>query len=224
MRRKRTYEFKEGSRLKAGKADLVGRELEKLERGHGGVSAERVVGAAEAKSHPLHEFFDWTDKSAAHQYRLTQARHLIRCVVVVYDDVPKMTAPIRAYLTMGPPDADAVGDGDDKRYVSTHTIMSDAELREQLLAQAMQEFQSWENRYLHLKALKGVFVEAAKVETRRKQREATKDRVAEKDDSCSSSGLAVLARLKKDRERREATRKKAKATEKALKRSQRKRG
>lgn len=192
MRRKRTYEFKAGSRLNAAPPEVVGRELEKLEREHGGVSAERVVAAAKGKSHPLHGFFDWTDKSAAHQYRLTQARHLIRCVIVTYEDVPKMTAPVRAYVTLGPPDADAVGDGDDKRYLSTHTIMSDTELREQLVDQAMGEFHIWENRYNHLKALKGIFVEAAKVEKRRKQRKTTK--------------------------------KKAEAAEKALRRSQRKRG
>lgn len=53
--------------------------LKRIERLNGGVlTPERVLlDAAEANS-PLHDQFTWNDDEAAHQYRLDQARKLIR--------------------------------------------------------------------------------------------------------------------------------------------------
>lgn len=39
-----------------------------------------VVTAASKKDHPLHPVFEWDDGKAAHQYRLDQARDIIRTV------------------------------------------------------------------------------------------------------------------------------------------------
>ncbi len=168
------YSFRSGSRLGGEKAHVVGIELEKIESKYGGVSADHVLAVAEAAKHPLHSFFEWDTDRAAHQYRLEQARHLIRSVVVVYENVPKMIEPIRAFITLGLPETDAVGDDGDKRYLSMHTIMSDEDMRAQLLDQAMAEFHSWERRYQHLEALKGLFVEAVRVEQRREARRRRK--------------------------------------------------
>ena len=40
--------------------------------------AELVVAEAEEPDHPLHKHFCWDDNEAAHQYRLTQSRQLLR--------------------------------------------------------------------------------------------------------------------------------------------------
>lgn len=42
------------------------------------VQASVVVSESRPKNAPLHDEFDWNDKSAAHQHRLAQARRLIR--------------------------------------------------------------------------------------------------------------------------------------------------
>jgi hypothetical protein len=44
------------------------------------LTPEAVVEAAKAEKHPLHRFFTWDDKKAAHAHRIDQARTLIRSV------------------------------------------------------------------------------------------------------------------------------------------------
>lgn len=51
-------------------------------RNNGVLTPEAVVADAASKSSPLHSEFEWNDKRAAHQYRLDQARELIRKVTV----------------------------------------------------------------------------------------------------------------------------------------------
>ncbi len=153
-----TYSFKAGSRLGADKATKVGRELGKISKRHGGLTAEIVVGVAQKKGSPLHGFFEWSDTEAARQYRLEQARHLIRCVVVKYD-APENAEPVRAYVTFDAhPDEEDLGR--DVRYLSTHEVLTDSSLRDRLVRQAWREFQLWRQRYEHLKELAHVFAAA----------------------------------------------------------------
>ena len=56
--------------------------LRKLEEKDGTLRPERVVEAAKAKDHPWHDRFEWDDTAAAEQYRINQARVLIRSVEV----------------------------------------------------------------------------------------------------------------------------------------------
>lgn len=155
-----TYSFKAGSRLSEEKATKVGCELGKISKGHGGLTANLVVEAAKKRTSPLHSFFEWSDTEAAKQYRLEQARHLIRCVVVKYD-APENAVPVRAYITFdaSPEEEDL---GRDVRYLSTHEVLTDKELRDRLVRQAWREFQLWRNRYEHLNELAHVFAAADK--------------------------------------------------------------
>jgi hypothetical protein len=57
-------------------------ELQKLEDKEGRITAKAVVDAARAPRHPLHDLFTWDDKKAGEQYRLMEARTLIRAVKV----------------------------------------------------------------------------------------------------------------------------------------------
>lgn len=57
-------------------------ELQKLEDKEGRITAQAVVDAARAPRHPLHDLFTWDDKKAGEQYRLMEARTLIRAVKV----------------------------------------------------------------------------------------------------------------------------------------------
>jgi hypothetical protein len=64
-------------------SDLAIREaLLALEDKEGRLSAERVVAAAKKRSSPLHGCFNWDDTEAARQYRLDQARTLIRTIKI----------------------------------------------------------------------------------------------------------------------------------------------
>jgi hypothetical protein len=75
------------------KSKVIQEELEKLVDPRGKLDPEVVVKAARKKNHPLHDYFEWDAKKAAHAYRIDQARTLIREVKVeVKTSVTQVTA------------------------------------------------------------------------------------------------------------------------------------
>jgi len=75
--------------------------------GAGGITASEVVKMAESPASPLHSLFEWTDKKAAHAYRLIQARKIIkRCNMSIKEPenkvvhVPAIAAGPGIYKTM----------------------------------------------------------------------------------------------------------------------------
>lgn len=68
-------------------ANAVGNELERIREEHSGhLKTEDVVREAVDPASPLHTAFNWDDQSAAYQYRVWQARQLIRNVQIVFED------------------------------------------------------------------------------------------------------------------------------------------
>lgn len=63
----------------------------------GELTPERVVDAAADEKNPLHGYFTWDDDEAAHQYRLWEARRLIRSVKVVVE-VEDRTIQVPKYV------------------------------------------------------------------------------------------------------------------------------
>ena len=62
-------------------------ELQRIAALHEGLRPSDVVTEAKPKESPIHNEFEWTDSKAAHQFRLDQARRLIRIAV------PMVTQP-----------------------------------------------------------------------------------------------------------------------------------
>lgn len=148
------YEFSEGARLQSGAdmadADGVGQHLEMLrERFKGELTPADVVADAKNHNSPLHSFFEWDDGEAAEQWRLQQARGLIRAVVAVYVDETEPAKRIQAFVHI--PESGA------PHYRSTEHAMSQERTRDMVLRQAWREFQSWKKRYAHLDELAEFF-------------------------------------------------------------------
>src|SRR5690554_4361555 len=82
-------------------AQVAGEELERIRVANNGrLAQEDVVTAAKAKSSPLHPAFEWNDKQAAHQYRLSQAGYIIRKLDVVQVEGDTAANPIRAFVNV----------------------------------------------------------------------------------------------------------------------------
>lgn len=101
--------------------------LEALRKeGKGRLTAERIVRAAAAKSHPLHGEFIWDDKRAAHRQRLNRARELISYVTIVVVHRPnRILAPYYVRDPRSPPDVQghiAITD-EQIRHEDAHAIM-----------------------------------------------------------------------------------------------------
>ena len=76
------YAYRPGSRGRVD-AQTAGEELERIRESNGGLTASVVVDQARPKTAPLHPAFTWDNKAAGEQWRLHEARNLIRSVQVV---------------------------------------------------------------------------------------------------------------------------------------------
>ena len=130
-------------------------ELERIRSEAGGVlRPAEIVDAAEDEASPLHECFTWDDTKAAHNYRLWQARHLLKvCVTVVHG----AKHPVQMYVSL------KTDREDDGGYRALVDVMSDDDMREQLLDEAMDELRFFQRKYKQLKELAPVFEAMKKV-------------------------------------------------------------
>lgn len=135
-----TYYWRDGYRGHKGNPQEIGEELEKIQQENGYISAEVVVSSATSETSVLHPYFEWDDGEAANQYRLTQARLLVRSVSVqilsANDSDKKLTT--RAFVEIK---------GEEGPYMSLNVVVKNNELRAQLIKQARQDIYVFENKY-----------------------------------------------------------------------------
>lgn len=141
------YEFAEGARFQAGAntdAKSVGAHLELLrQRCKGEITPTDVLDDARHNNSPLHTFFEWDDGEAAEQYRLQQARGLIRSVVAIYTSPDKPAIRQKMFVHINEPGA--------PHYRETSHAMSRTDTRRAVLQRAWRELQEWRKRYASLK-------------------------------------------------------------------------
>lgn len=73
----------------------VHQELMKLWKKRGKLTASEVVEAAKNAKSALHDCFEWDDTKAAHEYRLSQARHLIKRAVPKKEEEKFVHVPVQ---------------------------------------------------------------------------------------------------------------------------------
>lgn len=142
------------------RAQVAGERLEQIRLTHAGkLTPEMVVRDAKPKRSPLHKAFEWDDTKAAASFRLVQAGDLIRAIIVVTDEAPD-AAPVRAFVHV---------EDEEKHYTSVQCVMSDKELRAQVINRALKEVTDWQRRYEDYKELAGVFVAIGKAKRRKEK-------------------------------------------------------
>lgn len=138
----------------------VQQELEQIRKDAGGIL--RPVDVVEFARDPdtaLHSRFTWDDDKAAAEYRLWQARTLIRiCVTVLADDSP----PIRAYVSLMDDRQDDGGG-----YRTMYNVLRNPDQRAALLRQAEKDMRRFEQTYRALQELADVI--AAMKEARKRK-------------------------------------------------------
>ena len=136
---KMTFRAAPGSRLRAGDVDALGQTLERLKLA-GPLTAERVLDEASDRSSPLYKYFEWDNDKAAHQYRLEQARRLIRSIEVVIEDKKGKQIPMKAYYNV----ADAEGQ---RSYEPMSFVFETPDLADQVIEQAQVQLEAWKARF-----------------------------------------------------------------------------
>jgi hypothetical protein len=147
-----TYQWRDGARY-APELDpqVCGERLEELREENGGsLTPEAVVADARKRTSPLHGAFEWSDRVAAHQYRLEQARLLLRSIEIL-DLHPQYIRPARAYYAI-PAD-----NGQGRVYQASSVVLSDTAMRERLLEQARRELAAFRRKYEQLEELAQLF-------------------------------------------------------------------
>lgn len=162
------FELKEGARFQAGAkpdATIIGNHLEMLRKHFKGeLTPQDVVDDARKNNSPLHSMFEWKDGVAAEQYRLSQARGLIRSVVAVYrDDEPE--TPVRRMQAFV-----HIPEKETPHYRSMGHAMSQKATRDLVLRRAWDELKAWRRRYKDLQELAEIFsaMDEVQIEDKRK--------------------------------------------------------
>lgn len=126
-------------------------ELEKIRDKNGGMLLpEAVVEFARDKKTALHAEFEWDDTEAAAQYRLVQARHVIRLNIdVIPTENGNVAVPVYVSLVRDR----RKGQG----YRTLRDVMNSADMRAQLLQQAVEELRRVQRKYESLRELAPVF-------------------------------------------------------------------
>lgn len=154
-----SFEFSDGARFQPGAshdANAVGEHLEMLrEKCKGELTPQDVLKDAKHNNSPLHSFFEWNDGEAAEQYRLQQARGLIRAVVAIYTSPDKPAVRQKVYVHISEPGA--------PHYREVGHAMSQSGTRALVLKRAWQEFQAWRRRYESLKEFSDLFETADEI-------------------------------------------------------------
>lgn len=137
-------------------------ELEQIRQSHGGLlRPEDVVKFARNKRSALHGEFEWDDSKASAEYRLWQARQVIRVSVTVLPSPHANQEPVRAYVSVA---SDRVQPGGGYRALAD--VMSDDEMRAQLVNEALCEVKRWRRKYERLRELVPIFKAIDKVEAK----------------------------------------------------------
>lgn len=135
-------------------AQTAGKELEKIEARNGEITPIAVVEAARPEDSVLHKCFEWNDEKAAEQYRLSQARNLIRCIVVKPESNSKTKKPIRMFVNQNPTDDGQIRQGS---YINYRSAFENPDSRAVVLANAKHELQVFRSKYAQLSELSKVF-------------------------------------------------------------------
>lgn len=135
-------------------AQIAGEELEKIEARDGEITPRAVVEEARPEGSKLHNVFEWDDEKAAEQYRLTQASHFIRCIVVRPMPEDKVKEPVRMYINQNPTDTGQYRSGS---FINLKSALENPDSRAVILSNAKHELRVFRSKYQRLKELANVF-------------------------------------------------------------------
>lgn len=111
------------------------------------VSPRDVLEVARDEDTELHKCFEWDDTVAAERYRLTQAREVIRFLVIKEEQVPVERPEVRFFYKIDT----------ERGYEPTHIIVRDEDKYKALLEQAYAELRRFKAKYSMLEELSEIF-------------------------------------------------------------------
>lgn len=134
----------------------VVRELRRIANENGGIlQPETVVERARPVNSPLHSRFTWDNSQAAHAYRIWQARQLIRVSVEMIEGI---SDPVNVFISLT---SDRNRDSGGYRVMTE--VLSDSELKAQMLRDCLEELNIVQKKYSTLRLLARVWREVKRI-------------------------------------------------------------
>lgn len=142
------------------KTSIAAEALMEIYSQKGDLTPEMVLAEAKAKKNPLHKCFEWDDSAAAKKYRLSQARDIIRCIVV-NKEIEGVVTPVRAFVNIRRDDQGKLSTNPFVRgassYVYVDNAMSSDILSKYTLERAVTDLKHYMDKYNTLKELAPLF-------------------------------------------------------------------
>jgi len=133
-------------------AQLVGEELERIEKEYGVIDPYVLVEIAKHEDSILHNgFFDWNKENAAQNWNLFQARQLLRHITVIIIDKNEIEHNEIAYVNVKTIEVNG--------YQSTSVAMKIETSKDYVLSQAKKEMIFFRNKWRHLNELAKIISE-----------------------------------------------------------------
>ena len=118
--------------------------------------AQDVVKAARSPKSVLHSQFEWDNDKAADEWRMQQARGLIRATVH-WIEIGGQKEQVNVFVSLGPDRTEGGG------YRGLISVLANPSLREQMLLDAIVELKRLQVKYARLSELAAVFEAAERV-------------------------------------------------------------
>jgi len=128
-----------------------------------GLTAERLLEAASKKTNPLHDLFEWNDSLAAHNYRLQQARVFINEVKVIIENKEYYAFENVKVSVFGRENNSENLHKTERVYKPVMEILSNEELRQQIINSALKHHEYWEAQNEKYSELSPIIKAAKKV-------------------------------------------------------------
>jgi len=124
-------------------ADIAYGVIASIKKRRGGVTPQLLVIESKRKSSPLHNCFEWDNSKAAEEYRIVQAREILRFLIVEIEPEEEYEDPqfVRAFVA--PSSVEKEGN---TSYVTIEEVCGDEELEAAYLRQLKRELNSIKNK------------------------------------------------------------------------------
>jgi hypothetical protein len=128
-------------------AQRVGSELEAIYEEHGKLTPPLIVEDARNDERETHKLIEWDEATAAEKYRLEQARHIMRNIIVV-QSTPNLEEPKEEQKIIKFRAFENVETEEQERYfMPMQVAVSREDTRNYMLKQAMMALQSFRQKY-----------------------------------------------------------------------------
>lgn len=144
------YSYRPGFAFKV-PAQIVGETLNEI-AGTGTVTSQTFLDVSRPETAPTHNLFEWNDEIAAERYRLQQATIVINAIEIEIENTSETKQSQVAFVNIVKKAPHRSGS-----FVPINIALSDQDMRSVVLANAMNELESFRRKYQNLNELASVF-------------------------------------------------------------------